>query len=677
MSTGKVVRGMMGHRKAVNCVAASEDGRLLITGSEDKTIKIWDTSSGKCTDTLKGHHTGIRSIHFFDEDKHLVAACDETIISWSIGSRNKANMIWSAEEFMKTTLKRVPMWHIKALGWGTPKSVMRFFLTKTFDEGTPRHIAMSYASRSPSFVFTHRGFLYAGLLPKPMNGVPLTASGTVTVVAISSDGNWAATADPLGALQIVDLSVPGRSWDELEAAAKADPLRSADKVIPSLTGTRFIIDTLIQQFLVDGDHRIVKRFDWSVLNTLRDDDEHVRFQFCADGHAMFSIASSRLMSGRSTLRVFDTETGAQRAQFSGLKKVHGSIASADGAWIACGHGQGQVDVLHVQGGTRTGMRVPAPEDGKAGANKDGKAGADKDAEDSASSIGVFVFSDDRDARALVGGSRAGTVYVWDRASGACTATCRSATSPVTALGYWATKDTIAIGRADGSLSMWSPSTSASYDLVRADTAPTPHIDVARFSEDAPEGLRLISRGEDGAVCRWAVSVPVLTADRGDDGNDGHNEDNGGDSGNPGDNGNDRGEGEGDNGDDGGNGTDDGNDGEGGNDGDALTPAGHVGDTHTPPQTPSHAPAQTHTLLTRSDPAEAPDSHFHTAYRVRKDGWLVQGDRRRVWMPPSIRPRGKDVVYAYASGLIVFFTPSGLLGFLKLGDERGGEPHVAL
>ena len=653
MSMGKVIRGMMGHRKAVNCITASEDGQLLASGSEDKTVMIWDTSSGKCMQTFsKGYHSGIRSIHFFSEDKHLVAASDEAFISWSISLRNKANTIWSAEEFTKTRLKRDHSWQAKALGWGTPKSMMRLFLNSA-TEGTSCHIATSYASRSPSFVFAHRGFLHAGSLPKPMNGTPLTASGTVTVVAISSDGNWAATADPLGALQIIDLGVPGRTWDELEAILKADPLCTGSKVIPSPTGARFIIDAYPHQYLVDGDYRIVKRFDPSARETLRDDDKHIRFQFCADGSTFFCVASGRFNSDKSTVRAFDAGTGVQRMQFSGLKKVHGCVASADGAWIACGHGQGQVDVLSVRSGIQTGMRVP--EDENVGADAEG--GAD----DKASLVSILVFSDDRDVQALVGGSRTGIVYVWDRASGACMATFQGSTSPVTALAYScafgntyrvadasSNTDTvapggvIAIGRADGSLSVWSPpSTPASYDLVCADSVPTPNIDVVRFAQDTSgSGLRLISRSEDGAVCTWAVPIPTSNRNE-DDRNDGD-----GDNGDSENDGNNRHKGEEDNG-------NDRNDRSVGDNGNALT--------QTQTQTQPHT-----SFLTRSDPAEALDSHFHTTYRVRKDGWLVKGERRVVWMPPSIRPRGKDALFAYPSGLILFFPSYGGFVFLRLG-----------
>jgi WD40 repeat protein len=118
MSTGKVIRGMMGHRKVVNCLAVSKDGKIAASGSEDKTIKMWDVGSGKCTKTISKHHTGIRSVHFFDEDKFLITACNDAILSWNLALRNTSDTIWDLEQTFRKALKRAPAWQPKMMGWG-------------------------------------------------------------------------------------------------------------------------------------------------------------------------------------------------------------------------------------------------------------------------------------------------------------------------------------------------------------------------------------------------------------------------------------------------------------------------------------------------------------------------------------------------------------------------------
>ena len=44
-----------GHSFPVHSVAFSPDGRQIISGSSDRTVKIWDRESGACTQTLEGH----------------------------------------------------------------------------------------------------------------------------------------------------------------------------------------------------------------------------------------------------------------------------------------------------------------------------------------------------------------------------------------------------------------------------------------------------------------------------------------------------------------------------------------------------------------------------------------------------------------------------------------------
>jgi WD40 repeat protein len=52
LSTGREVRSFLGHEKTVNCVRFTPDGKFLLSGSNDKTIRIWEVNSGKIIITI-------------------------------------------------------------------------------------------------------------------------------------------------------------------------------------------------------------------------------------------------------------------------------------------------------------------------------------------------------------------------------------------------------------------------------------------------------------------------------------------------------------------------------------------------------------------------------------------------------------------------------------------------
>ncbi len=59
-----------GHIRAVLSVAFSSDGKMLASGSEDDTIKLWDAGSGNLIRTLQGNTDGV-SMAFSPDGKML------------------------------------------------------------------------------------------------------------------------------------------------------------------------------------------------------------------------------------------------------------------------------------------------------------------------------------------------------------------------------------------------------------------------------------------------------------------------------------------------------------------------------------------------------------------------------------------------------------------------------
>jgi WD40 repeat protein len=72
-----------GHTDKITALVVSPDGKTLITGGEDNTIRIWDVSSGKVIRVLQGHQGFINSLTLSRDGQTLVSASrDHTIRVW-------------------------------------------------------------------------------------------------------------------------------------------------------------------------------------------------------------------------------------------------------------------------------------------------------------------------------------------------------------------------------------------------------------------------------------------------------------------------------------------------------------------------------------------------------------------------------------------------------------------
>ncbi|OPB45722.1 hypothetical protein A0O28_0092880 [Trichoderma guizhouense] len=65
------------HRGVIRAMAFSHDSRLIVSGASDNTIKIWDTSTGQCQQTLQGYGEKHTSLVIFSHDSKLVASVSD------------------------------------------------------------------------------------------------------------------------------------------------------------------------------------------------------------------------------------------------------------------------------------------------------------------------------------------------------------------------------------------------------------------------------------------------------------------------------------------------------------------------------------------------------------------------------------------------------------------------
>ena len=79
---------LKGHKSWITAVAFSTDGKTLATGDANKTIKLWDVSTGRARAVLRGHKSTVNALTFAPEATPLYSRClasgsaDGTIRFW-------------------------------------------------------------------------------------------------------------------------------------------------------------------------------------------------------------------------------------------------------------------------------------------------------------------------------------------------------------------------------------------------------------------------------------------------------------------------------------------------------------------------------------------------------------------------------------------------------------------
>ncbi|MDJ0733340.1 MAG: caspase family protein [Nostocaceae cyanobacterium] len=84
----RCVYTLEGHSDTVNCVTISPDSKILVSGSGDKTIKIWNPINGRLLDTLEGHSDTVNCVIISPDSKILASgSVDKTIKIWNLNNR--------------------------------------------------------------------------------------------------------------------------------------------------------------------------------------------------------------------------------------------------------------------------------------------------------------------------------------------------------------------------------------------------------------------------------------------------------------------------------------------------------------------------------------------------------------------------------------------------------------
>jgi WD40 repeat protein len=102
-----------GHTSNVNSVAWNHDGSKILSGSNDKTLRIWDGTTGELLNTLEGHSKSVESVAWNHDDSRIASASvDGTINFWDGVSC----------ELLMTFVDETPLTSVPSLSWNYDSS---------------------------------------------------------------------------------------------------------------------------------------------------------------------------------------------------------------------------------------------------------------------------------------------------------------------------------------------------------------------------------------------------------------------------------------------------------------------------------------------------------------------------------------------------------------------------
>ena len=293
---------LRGHEGPIFAVAISADNRWLVTGSWDKTARLWDLSSedpASSAIVLRGHEGPIFAVAISADNRWLVT-----------GSRDKTARLWelsSKEPASSVTVLRGHEDYVSAVAISADN---RWLVTGSQDK-TARLWELS--SKEPaSSVIVLRGH-----------------EGTIFAVAISADNHWLVTGSEDKTARLWDLSSP-------EPASSAIVLRGHE-------GPVFAVAiSADKHWLVTGSRDKTARL-WDLCSKEPASSDIVLCGHERTIHAVAISADNRWLvtgSGDKTARLWDLSSKEPASSAIVLRGHEGAISavaiSADNRWLVTG-----------------------------------------------------------------------------------------------------------------------------------------------------------------------------------------------------------------------------------------------------------------------------------------------------------------------------------------------------
>ncbi|HEV7665509.1 MAG TPA: helix-turn-helix domain-containing protein [Chloroflexota bacterium] len=471
---GQLLATLQGNTGQVWAVALSADGQLLVSGSENGTIHLWQApfvghaAGGQPLATLHGHIGAVWTVALAADGQRLASGgFDGTVRLWApapeTGWRLAATLEGHASAVWGVALAADGQLLASGSGGGTVRlwNATNGRLLATLQGHTSGVWAVALAADG-HLLASGSGDGTARLWDPSVARLQATLRGHTSVVrgvALSADGQLLASAGFDGAVRL---------WE----ASTGRPLAT---LLGRTDGVRSVAVSADSQLLVsgslDGAVRVWETSTSQVQATLQGHTGTVR------GVALAADAQLLATSGEDgTVRLWETRSGRLLSTLQGhTGGVWGVALSADGRLLASGGGDGAVRLWERATGRLLGTLQ-------------------------GHTSGVWGVALSADGRLLASGGGDGAVRLWQPSTNQLLATLHGHTGAVWGVALTLDGGLLASGGGDGTARVWEASTSQLLTTVAG------HSGAVWSVALAPDRRLLATGGGDGTVRLWEAST---------------------------------------------------------------------------------------------------------------------------------------------------------------------------
>jgi WD40 repeat protein len=512
-------RSLTGHAADVCCVAFSDDGHWIASGSADKTVKLWDVASGCQIRTLTGHREAIVGVAFRTDGKQIMT-----------GSALGVVKLWDAEQGREIRSFKGPQCSVPSLAISRAGK----WITATWIDGTTK--VWNAASGKETLTAKGRyGASLGGTFSPDGKQLACSYTDSVKVWDTASGRELYSVPSHAAAMRTISFSPDGKRIICGSIDDRARVLDATDgRELFALNGHTDRVDAAAfstdgKTIVSGGKDKTVRTWDAATgrqLLTLVGHRSGVySVAFSADGTHVVSAANDM------TFKLWDVASGREISTFK-LRALNtrGVVVSPDGKLIAAAGPESVVglwDIASASGPLVLAQsdpvyRVMVSSDGKRIATwinnlksgniikiwevASGRELATILAHGGSTSCAAFSA----DGKRIITGGGDKTLKIWDAANGRELATLKGHSDQVMCVAYSPDGSRIASGSMDRTVRLWDSTSGKELRSIVAGTqqessgfaamlGPPGIVTCIAFS---PDGKQLVSGGQGNRVKIW-------------------------------------------------------------------------------------------------------------------------------------------------------------------------------